>query len=179
MDSARVLIVDDVESVADTYALQLGEDYDVEVAYSGETALEAVDEDLDVVLLDRRMPEYSGEEVLLEIRDRGYAPMVALVTAVDPTPEAAAMPFDDYLIKPFTAEELRTTVERLVEIAGADERVRELLAKRRRRTFLEANLPLEDLEYTAAYRELREAIESLETDLEAEGVDVGGPEVGR
>ena len=91
----RVLIVDDEERVADTYDLRLRDDYDTRVAYDGETALELVDEDTDVVLLDRRMPELSGDEVLEEIRNRGLDVRVVLLTAVDPDFEIVEMECDD------------------------------------------------------------------------------------
>jgi CheY-like chemotaxis protein len=68
-----VLVVDDDEDLAETceYWLEAGQ-YEARVANSGEEALKVVDETVDVVLLDRRMPTLSGDEVLAELRDRGF-----------------------------------------------------------------------------------------------------------
>jgi CheY-like chemotaxis protein len=66
--SDTVLIVDDESEVADVYALRLREEYETRTAYGGEEALDTIDSDMDVVLLDRRMPDLSGDEVLERIR---------------------------------------------------------------------------------------------------------------
>jgi len=104
-----VLVVDDERHVADTYALQL-QDYDTRVAYGGEEALTTMDEDVDAVLLDRRMPDIHGDEVLATIRDRGYDCVVVMATAVDPDLNILEMEFDDYLCKPIDRETLVETL---------------------------------------------------------------------
>lgn len=67
----RVLIVDDDQDLADTYAVWLSDHCDVETAHSGVQARKMLDSDYDVVLLDRRMPGVPGDEVLEDIRQRG------------------------------------------------------------------------------------------------------------
>ncbi|MFB6105679.1 MAG: response regulator, partial [Halobacteriaceae archaeon] len=59
-----VVVVDDEEGIAEAYSYWLSDEYDVRTAQSGAGALETIDEDVDVVLLDRRMPDRSGDEVL-------------------------------------------------------------------------------------------------------------------
>lgn len=54
---ATVLVVDDEKDLADVYAEHLKERYTVRTEYSGNEALEAMSPDVDVVLLDRRMPD--------------------------------------------------------------------------------------------------------------------------
>ncbi|MFB6176845.1 MAG: response regulator transcription factor, partial [Halobaculum sp.] len=94
--SPTVLVVDDEQQVADAYALRLQMEYDdVRKAYGGQEALDTVDETVDVVLLDRRMPDYSGGEVLEKMRERGLDCSVIMVTAVDPDFDIVSMPFDD------------------------------------------------------------------------------------
>jgi DNA-binding response OmpR family regulator len=94
-ESAVVLVVDDEPDVADSYAAFLRDRYDVRTAYGGEPALAALDEDIDVVLLDRRMPDMFGDEVLESIRGRGFECRVAMITAVDPDVDIIDMEFDD------------------------------------------------------------------------------------
>lgn len=79
-----VLVVDDEEDLANLYSQWLSDDYAVRTAYNGEQALERLDETVDVVLLDRRMPGLSGDDALNRIREREYDCRVAMVTAVDP-----------------------------------------------------------------------------------------------
>lgn len=112
-DRGTVLLVDDAEDVVEMYALDLGDEYAVRRAYGGEEALAKVDESVDVVLLDRRMPNRSGDEVLEEIRERELGVRVAMVTAVDPDFDITAMDFDAYVTKPVSGETIRETVEKL------------------------------------------------------------------
>ena len=113
-----VLVVDDEREVADSYALRLRDRFDTETVYSGKAALEAVSDEVDVVLLDRRMPEVTGDEVLAEIRDRGVDVQVIMLTAVDPGFDTLEMPFDDYLCKPVPKEDLEAAVEAQLRIVG-------------------------------------------------------------
>ena len=78
-----VLVVDDESVVRESFSLYLeSEGYAVRTASDGEEGLAAVDDDVDIVLLDRRMPDRSGDEVLAEIRARNVDCQIALVTAV-------------------------------------------------------------------------------------------------
>jgi DNA-binding response OmpR family regulator len=110
-----VLVVDDEEDVADTYALRLQSDYETRVAYGGEEALELIDDDVDAVLLDRRMPDIHGDDVLAEIRDRGHDCAVIMSTAVDPDLNILEMDFDDYLCKPIFRETLLETLDQHID----------------------------------------------------------------
>ena len=110
-----VLVVDDEREVADTYALALEDEYRVDVAYNGEAALDYVREfPVDVVVLDRGMPDLSGDEVLVTVRDWGLDVRVLLVTATRPSFDVLGLGFDGYLLKPTGLDGLRATVARLV-----------------------------------------------------------------
>jgi len=104
-----VLVVDDERDVADTYALQLDE-FETRVAYGGEEALAKMDGEVDAVLLDRRMPDIHGDDVLATIRERDDDCAVIMATAVDPDLNILEMEFDDYLCKPIHRETLLETV---------------------------------------------------------------------
>lgn len=132
----EVLIVDDEEAITEMYALWLDEEYDVTTANDGETALEAISETTDVVLLDRRMPDLSGERVLSTIRQRDCDCRVAMVTGVSPDADVIDMGFDDYLVKPVDREELIATVEALERRATFDRQARELYALASKRAAL-------------------------------------------
>ena len=122
VDEPRVLMVDDDQKVAGAYALRLEDVADVSVAYSGEEALDIIDEQQppDVVLLDRHMPGLSGDEVLEQLRERDLNTRVIMVTAIDPELGVLDLPFDDYLSKPVDREDLHAVVDQQCQVLGYD-----------------------------------------------------------
>jgi response regulator RpfG family c-di-GMP phosphodiesterase len=156
-----VLVVDDEPNVAEGYALWLEDDYDVRVATGGEEALETLS-DADAVLLDRRMPGMSGDEVLERIHEGDYDCRVAMVTAVDPDFDIIDMPFDAYLTKPVEREDLRATVDQLLTLSEYDETVQEQFRLAEKRATLEMKKPRSELEESAEYKALTERLEELE-----------------
>ncbi|MFB6270405.1 MAG: response regulator [Halobacterium sp.] len=117
-DTPTVLAVDDLEDYLELYEYRLDDAYDVRTAGDGETALAAVSDDVDVVLLDRDMPGLSGDDVLAEIRDAGYDCRVAMVTADEPEDDVVDLGYDAYVEKPVSEAELNEVVDRLVRIAA-------------------------------------------------------------
>jgi len=170
---ATVLIVEDELALAETYAAFLEDDYDVEVAAGGEEAFCALDETVDVVLLDRQMPVVSGREVLAYIEEEGIECRVALVTAATPDFDIIDFRIDDYLVKPLTAAELAQTVERLLALEEYDERTRELSSKRLKRNVLEVEKPPNELAESDEFARLNREIEALETEVEAISDELG------
>jgi DNA-binding response OmpR family regulator len=120
-DTATVLVVEDQEKIAEAYTRALATEYDVRTATGGQAALEKVDEDVDVVLLDRRMPEMSGDEVLEALKERDLPAKIAMVTAVKPDTDIVEMPFDEYLTKPAGTEDLHEVTEVLLQRARYDD----------------------------------------------------------
>ena len=164
--SPRVLVVDDEERVAKTYQLRLENSYETEVALSGEEALREIDEEVDVVLLDRRMPGMAGDEVLEEIRKRGLDCRVVMLTAVDPDFDIADMEFDDYIVKPVDKDELHSVIERALTISEYNEQMQDLSALKLKRNVLEVELSRRELEESEKYRQLSAEIETLEAEIE-------------
>src|SRR5438105_5030711 len=113
------LVVDDEESVRESFRLVLDQDYDVLDVPDGARALDIVRaHHVDIVLLDIRLPEMDGIEVLERIKALDDSVEVILVTAVKTVRTAvAAMKLGafDYLTKPFEDEELLSLVRRAVE----------------------------------------------------------------
>ncbi|WP_096388847.1 response regulator [Halopenitus persicus] len=161
-DSPTVLIVDDEPDVVRVYELALGDAYDVRKAYDGEEALEKVDDAVDVVLLDRRMPGPSGRDVLEEIRRRDVDVRVGIVTAVDPDFDVAEMDFDAYLTKPVADEDVRKTVAELLSRAEYDDSTTELVAVAEKKAALEAEKTKQELAANDEYRALVERLSELE-----------------
>jgi DNA-binding response OmpR family regulator len=167
-EGGTVLIVDDDREVVRTYRRYLDDTYTIHEAYDGEEALDELDDDVDVVLLDRLMPGPSGEEVLDRIRDQGHDVRVAMVTAVDPDFDIVDMGFDDYVTKPTTRDELRRTVDGLLELDQHAVDVREYHSLLVKAAALREGKSTYELDENRAYTDLESRISDLEASLDAE-----------
>jgi len=161
-----VLVVDDEKELADVYTFQLRDRYETRTVYGGRAALDAVDDSVDVVLLDRRMPELSGDQVLREINDRGLDCRVIMLTAVDPGFDILDMPFDDYLCKPVERGELHAAIDHQLRTT-AYARLSEYFEIAAKRSVLEAQLPAEALRENDDYADLEARASDLRADLTA------------
>lgn len=162
-----VLIVEDERDLADLYAEWLRETADVHIAYTATEAIAHLDDSIDVVLLDRRMPDQSGDAVLDEIRDCDLSCRVAMVTAVDPDYDIIEMGFDDYLVKPVTRTELRETTARLYRRQQYSNEVMELAATAAKMAVLETQKSSDDLDGSREYAELVTRFEDLQARADA------------
>jgi DNA-binding response OmpR family regulator len=139
MSDHRILVVDDEQPIADLFARWLEDEYDVRVAYSGGEALASLDDSLDVVLLDRDMPDMSGDGVLDTIRSRGIDCRVGMVTAVEPDFDVLTLGYDAYVVKPVTKpSELHDIVKSLLRRATYSTDVQQLLTLSSKQATLEA-----------------------------------------
>lgn len=170
---ATVLVVDDETGIADLYSDWLAQNYRVRTAYSGKEALEKVDETVDVVLLDRRMPDLSGDDVLKRLRERDLDARVVMVTAIDPDVDIVDMSFDDYVMKPVTQADLEAVVETMLERLEYNETLREYFALSAKKATLETERSRSTLKEDEDYKELvrrveevREATDAVVDDLE-------------
>jgi DNA-binding response OmpR family regulator len=165
-DQPLVLVVEDEPDLADLYATWLDDEYDVRVAYGGREALDALDDAVDVVLLDRRMPDLSGDEVLVALRERDIDCRVAMVTAVEPDFDIIEMGFDDYLVKPVSRDALVSTVSNLLLRTEYDEGVQELFSLASKKAVLESEKGPTSLQENEEYRELDDRLDGLRDDLD-------------
>ena len=165
-DPPLVLVVEDERDLADLYATWLRDEYRVRVAYGGREAIEKLDDAVDVALLDRRMPDLSGDETLAAIREEGIECRVAMVTAVEPDFDIVAMGFDDYVVKPVSREGLAETVESLLLRSTYDDGMQELFALASKKALLESEKDPATLESNREYQELSERVSELRADLD-------------
>ena len=167
----RVLVVDDEHDVADTQALKLGERYETTVVYGGQAALDAAGPEFDAVLLDRRMPDVHGDDVLSRLRERGYDGIIIMLTAVDADLNILEMPFDDYLQKPVSQSTLLSTLDQHLDRPDEDDRLDEYFRISSKLSVLEEEKSASQLESSAEYTELKERAKELEWVLHAENDD--------
>ena len=119
----RALIVDDERRARAYLAKLVAAHEDVTVvgeARDGRSALEAVERlSPDVVFLDVQMPELTGLDVARAL-PRESPPLVVFTTAYDQfAMQAFELSATDYLLKPFSLQELQTRLYELVRAAGA------------------------------------------------------------
>jgi CheY-like chemotaxis protein len=179
VDGLNVLVVDDERGLADLYAVWLGDDNETETADSGQEAVEKVTSDTDIVILDRRMPQMSGDEVLATIRDRDLGCQVVMVTGVSADFDILDLPFDAYLSKPVSEEDLNEVIERLHRRSTYEEALQDYFSLVSRQATVRAEKQPEQLagndEYAALVDEIetrREELESLTDQLDEEDIDV-------
>jgi len=114
-----ILVVDDEPNVRESFRLVLEDAYDVIDVPDGAAALDAVrTSSVDLVLLDIRLPEMDGIEVLERLKALDEGVEVILVTAVKTVRTAvAAMKLGafDYVTKPFDEDELLSLVRRALQ----------------------------------------------------------------
>jgi len=160
-----VLVVDDEEGLADLYSIWLRDSYTVRTAYNGAEAVDELDDDVDVVLLDRQMPDLSGDEVLGTIRDRDLECRVAMVTAVEPELDIVGLGFDDYLRKPIDRDTLRETVVKLLRRSTYDDTVQEYFSVARKHALL-ADSEDPSVTESAEFAQLESRLDDLREDLD-------------
>ena len=118
---ARILVVDDEESIRDLLRLVLtGEGYSVVTANDGEEAIEHLEaQRFNLVITDLVMPKVNGIEVLRAAKrlDPNY-PVIVITgyPSVETVTELVRLGAGDYLTKPFNVDVVIVTVAKLLEM---------------------------------------------------------------
>ena len=115
---AKILIVDDEEHIRYLYSEELSDaGYDVITAESGYLLMEKIEEEKpDLVVLDIKMVDYNGLDLLQDIRNRFYDLPVVLCTAYDTFKEdMKSISADYYVIKSFDLTELKNKIALALE----------------------------------------------------------------
>ena len=127
----KILVVDDEKLIRWTLEQHLvKEGYEVITADSAEKGLQLINEDApDVVLLDNRLPEMTGLELLekLNVAERGL--MIIMITAyglVETAVKAMKLGAYDYISKPFNLEEITFVIRKAIEAGSLRSQVKQL-----------------------------------------------------
>ncbi|MGZ5513838.1 MAG: sigma-54-dependent transcriptional regulator [Candidatus Aminicenantales bacterium] len=132
-----ILIVEDDPLVRKTLASQLAKKgFDVTAAETGEGGVTAFAESApDLVLLDVRLPDIDGLEVLRRIRERNRRAVILVMTAFDDmktTVEAIKLGAFEYLVKPLNMTELELAIDKAFQVRALEERVSYLVEERQK-----------------------------------------------
>lgn len=125
MNSRHILLVDDTKALAELYtkALEL-EGYQVTCAHNGAGLLKILETDAfapDLLILDVRLPDMDGLEILAQLKALGFNAPVIVITghgSIHTAVEAMRLGAADFLVKPFPIDKLTESAKRSLEAAG-------------------------------------------------------------
>lgn len=131
IERGNVLVVDDEKLIRWSLKEALGQEgFKVSLAEDGKTALAALEsETFDAVLLDFKLPDTSGLEILKHIRERDAELPVVMITShstVDNAVQAMKAGANDYIAKPFRTEDIAIRLERVLETGRLKKEVQHL-----------------------------------------------------
>jgi len=120
IEKKKILIVDDDKGITDTLAIILdSEGYETDIAADGETALEkAENEFFHLVLLDLKLPDISGTQVLRKLHLISPRTVIIMVTGyptIDNAVESLNLGASAYIMKPVNPDELLKYVEEKIK----------------------------------------------------------------
>jgi DNA-binding NtrC family response regulator len=132
-----ILIIDDDPLIRKTLSSHLAKHgFDVQTAQDGESGLKKYAEMCpDLVLLDIRLPDTDGLDVLRQIKEKGKRAAILIMTAYDDmktTVEAVKLGAFEYLVKPLEYVALDLTVEKAFQVKALEEKVSYLVAEKQK-----------------------------------------------
>jgi heavy metal response regulator len=124
-DPMRLLVVEDDKNIAQVVKKGLKENYyTVDIAYDGEEGLYlALHERYDLLILDIMLPKMDGVEILKTIRERSIDTPVIFLTAKSAEKDIVKglnVGADDYMVKPFSINELLARVRAILRRGKAE-----------------------------------------------------------
>jgi two-component system response regulator AtoC len=122
----KILIVDDEQSILETLEMFLGEKgHDIYTASTGERGFALYNQhEPEVVILDIRLPDHNGLDILSQIQKDSFHTKVIMITAfqdMETTIEAMKRGAYDYIHKPLDADEVEKSVNRAIRILRVDQ----------------------------------------------------------
>jgi len=132
----KILVADDEIGVTELFKELLKDEYDVIIATNGKDALKLIEEENPALaILDIRMPQKNGLEVLTEINERKIPITVIIVTAdkdVNSAIRAMKLGAYDYVIKPFENDKILKIIQNAYEKIKLENEVKVLRSEVRK-----------------------------------------------
>jgi two-component system response regulator ResD len=114
MNEGRILVVEDEPNIGEVVSLYLRRaGYQVTVVEDGRAALDSLAHQMpDLVVLDLMLPQVDGLEITRWLRERGDTPIIMLTARREERDRIAGLEMgaDDYVVKPFSPQELVSRV---------------------------------------------------------------------
>ncbi len=125
MNARTILVVEDEASIAEVVSLYLKRaGYNVQIASDGRQALNLLDKQMpDFVILDLMLPEVDGLSLTRWLRDRSNVPIIMLTARREEIDRIAGLEMgaDDYVVKPFSPQELVSRVRAVMRRLGREQ----------------------------------------------------------
>ncbi len=125
MNAKTILVVEDEASVAEVVSLYLKRaGYNVQTASDGKQALNLLERQIpDFVILDLMLPEVDGLSLTRWLRDRSDVPIIMLTARREEIDRIAGLEMgaDDYVVKPFSPQELVSRVRAVLRRLGREQ----------------------------------------------------------
>ena len=114
----KILYVEDNEDTANVVRMILThEGFQTNIALTGKEGLKKAEDDFDLFLLDVMLPDMSGWDVFHELKKKRYKGKCAFLSIVPKpkkTEELKKMGVEDYILKPFTKDDLIKRVRKIL-----------------------------------------------------------------
>lgn len=126
---ASILIVDDEPANVELMEALLGNDYNIQKAYSGTEALQNIEKEKpDLILLDIMMPDINGHEVCVELwnrEDTKIIPVIMITALQDKKEKIKSLEngADDFLTKPVDILALKSRIRTLLKVKKLQENI--------------------------------------------------------
>jgi len=122
MSAKKILVVEDEPNIAEVVSLYLERaDFKVRIARDGEAALQALEQHIpDLIIMDLMLPEIDGFAITRWLRERSNVPIIMLTARRDEIDRITGLELgaDDYVVKPFSPQELVSRVRAVLRRAG-------------------------------------------------------------
>jgi DNA-binding response OmpR family regulator len=125
MSETQILVVEDEPSLAEVVGLYLKRaGFQVQVASSGGQAMSILEKRIpDFVILDVMLPELDGLSIARWLRDHSDVPIILVTARREEVDRIAGLEMgaDDYVVKPFSPQELVSRVRAVLRRVGRDQ----------------------------------------------------------
>ncbi len=130
MTETRILVVEDEPSLAEVVSLYLKRaGYQVQIAADGKQAMTLLERQIpDFVILDLMLPEIDGLSLTRWLRDHSNVPIIMVTARREEIDRIAGLEMgaDDYVVKPFSPQELVSRVRAVLRRTGREQTGAEL-----------------------------------------------------
>src|SRR3972149_1316848 len=125
MSDKRILIVEDEPSIAEVVSLYMKRaGYQVQIAADGKQAMTIFERQTpDLVIMDLMLPEVDGLSLTRWLRDRSDVPIIMVTARREEIDRIAGLEMgaDDYVVKPFSPQELVSRVRAVLRRTGREQ----------------------------------------------------------
>lgn len=161
-----ILVAEDNADCRDLYSIYLGDEHTLRMATDGTEALDELDITVDLVFLDRDMPDMTGTEVAHEIAAMDHDPYVVMVSSMEADFDIVEMPIDGYVQKPVKRSDLQSVIEQCQRQESYEDALDEFFSLTAKLGVIEAQVDDEFLEDSARYQRLKRKVREKRAEVD-------------